>query len=96
MRQLSEEQVRRELSALPGWEVSGGRVEKEYRFRDFRDSIAFVNRVAERAEAADHHPDLTVRWNRVRVTLSTHSVGGLTDKDVALAGEIEEAAETPS
>ena len=96
MRQLSEEDVREELSRLRGWEASGQQIEKEYRFRDFRESIAFVNRVAERAEAADHHPDLTIRWNRVRVTLSTHSVGGLTDKDVALAGEIENVAETPS
>ena len=96
MRQLSEEDVREELSRLRGWEASGQQIEKEYRFRDFRESIAFVNRVAERAEAADHHPDLTIRWNRVRVTLSTHSVGGLTDNDVALASNIEKVADTPS
>lgn len=92
MATLSEQEIRTALDGLPGWELGDGKITKEYKFGDFVAAVGFVNRVADRAEAADHHPDLDIRYNRVRVGLSTHSAGGITGKDTALAGEIEAAA----
>jgi 4a-hydroxytetrahydrobiopterin dehydratase len=89
---LSDEEVREGLSTLPDWEREGDAIIKEYRFAGFGDAIAFVVRVAFRAENANHHPDLDVRYNRVRVALSTHSDGGITAKDLALAAEVDAAA----
>jgi 4a-hydroxytetrahydrobiopterin dehydratase len=86
---LADDQVSTKLRALPGWERDGDAIVKTYQLPTFLDAIAFVNRVAERAEAADHHPDLDIRYRKVRVALSTHSEGGITDKDFALATEIE-------
>jgi len=60
----------------------------EWKFKDFAEALAFVNRVGEAAEAANHHPDISIRWNRVRLTLSTHSAGTVTDKDHELAETI--------
>ena len=100
MTRLSDETVSAGLSDLPGWSRSGdetadgsGRgIEKIFELADFPAAIAFVVRVGFLAEAADHHPDLDVRWRTVRVFLTTHDSGGLTDKDLALAGEIEGVA----
>jgi 4a-hydroxytetrahydrobiopterin dehydratase len=97
MIRLSDESVSTGLSDLPGWSRSGdasgegGRpaIEKTYELADFPAAIAFVVRIGFLAEAADHHPDLDVRWRTVRVLLTTHDAGGLTDKDLALAHEIE-------
>ena len=89
---LSDDQIQAALGGLPGWDRTGGEIAKEYKFGNFVEAVAFVNRLADRAEAANHHPDLDIRYNRVRVGLSTHSEGGLTDKDTALAGEIESLA----
>jgi len=92
MATLTEQEIRQALDGLPGWTSGGGEIVKEYKFGDFVAAVAFVNRVADRAEAADHHPDLDIRYNRVRVGLSTHSVGGITAKDTALAAEIDAVA----
>jgi 4a-hydroxytetrahydrobiopterin dehydratase len=89
---LSDDEVRQGLSTLPDWEREGDAIVKEYRFDGFGDAIAFVVRVAFRAEKANHHPDLDVRYNRVRVALSTHSEGGITGKDLALAAEVDAAS----
>jgi 4a-hydroxytetrahydrobiopterin dehydratase len=89
---LSDDEVRTALAELPGWELAGGRIEKQYRFDGFPQAIAFVDRLAEAAEAADHHPDLDIRYDKVLVGLVTHSAGGITDKDVELAGAAEAAA----
>ncbi len=97
MTRLSDEAVSTGLSDLPGWSRSGDEkadgsglgIEKIFELDDFPAAIAFVVRVGFLAEAADHHPDLDVRWRTVRVFLTTHDSGGLTDKDLALAGEIE-------
>ena len=86
---LSDTEVKAALADLPGWELAGGDIVKEYKFADFVAAIAFVNRVADRAEAANHHPDIDIRWNKVRMALSTHRQGGLTRNDFALASEIE-------
>jgi 4a-hydroxytetrahydrobiopterin dehydratase len=92
MTKLNDDQVREGLSGLAGWERQGDEIAKEYRFEGFGDAVAFVVSIAFRAEKANHHPDLDIRYNRVRVALSTHSEGGLTAKDLDLAGEIEQVA----
>lgn len=86
---LSDDEVTEALGALRGWSREGNAIVKEFRFSGFDDSIGFVVRLGIRAEAADHHPDIDVRYNRVRVALSTHSEGGITDKDIALASEAD-------
>ena len=92
MSKLSDDEVRDGLGTLPGWERDGDAIAKEYRFGGFGDAVAFVVGVAFRAEKADHHPDLDIRYNRVKVALSTHSEGGITAKDLALATEIEDVS----
>ncbi len=89
---LSEDELREALADLPGWEVEGGALTRELRFADFREAVAFVVRLAFEAEAADHHPDLDIRYNKVHVALSTHSEGGITAKDVSLASAVSELA----
>jgi len=91
---LSDAEIEQRLQDGEGWQRGeGATIEREWRFRDFAAAIAFVNRVAELAEAANHHPDVLLHsWNKVRLTLSTHSQGGLTDADFRLAGEIDRAA----
>jgi 4a-hydroxytetrahydrobiopterin dehydratase len=92
MATLSDTEVKTALGDLPGWELTGGEIVKEYKFADFAAALAFVNRLAERAEAANHHPDIDIRWNKVRLALATHSEGGLTRRDFDLAAEIESVA----
>jgi 4a-hydroxytetrahydrobiopterin dehydratase len=92
MAKLTDDDVRQGLADLAGWERQGDEIVKEYRFDGFGDAIAFVVRLAFRAEKANHHPDLDVRYNRVRVALSTHDEGGITAKDLALAAEADSAA----
>ena len=89
MTQLPDDEITTGLESLPGWERSGDEIAKEYRLDNFRDSVAFVVRLSYEAEAANHHPDLDIRWNRVLVRLSTHSEGGITAKDLDLAAVIE-------
>ncbi len=88
-RVLSPGEVQSELAALHGWELREGRIRKQYVFRTFLRAIAFVNAVAYLAEAAGHHPDITINYNRVTLRLITHSEGALTDRDFALAREID-------
>ena len=85
MATLTDDEITKALGELTGWERSGDEIVREFRFENFPGSIAFVVRLGFAAEKADHHPDLDIRYNRVRVALSTHSEGGITDKDVALA-----------
>ena len=82
---LSESEIQDRLSSLPGWRREGKTIVREFEFKDFLGAIDFVNRIAEAAEAAWHHPDIDVRWNKVRLSLSTHDQGGLTAKDFDLA-----------
>ncbi len=82
MPQLNLEEVASALAHLGGWTYDSNTLTKEWTFEDFRESMAFLNAVAEMAEAANHHPDVSVNYNRVRLTLSTHSEGGVTEKDV--------------
>jgi 4a-hydroxytetrahydrobiopterin dehydratase len=93
---LSDDEIRSGLRGLPGWERRDDEIEKVYELPSFADAIAFVTRVGFLAEKANHHPDLDVRWRKVRTVLSTHDEGGITEKDLALAGEIESAAAGPA
>lgn len=92
MAKLSDEEVRAGLAELAGWERHGDRIAKDYRRDGFAGAIAFVVRLSYAAEAANHHPDLDIRYDRVRVALSTHSEGGITAKDLDLARTIERLA----
>ena len=76
------------MESVPGWENNGKEISRTYKFKDFSEALAFVNTVGGLAEAADHHPDIDIRWNKVRLVLSTHSAGGLTPKDFALARQV--------
>ena len=89
MSALSEEQAASRLKTLPDWEITAGELVRTYKFEDFRASLRFVNRVAELAEAAGHHPDIDIRYNKVRLALVTHDAGGLTKKDFDLAGKAD-------
>lgn len=95
MATLSEDDIRTALDDLPGWELADGAISKQYRLDGFRGAVAFVVRLSYEAEAADHHPDLDIRYDKVRVTLSTHSEGGVTAKDVDLARAVEGLAPPP-
>ena len=89
MAKLSDGEITAGLSALPGWAREGDEIVKTFDCGTFPGAVAFVVRIGFFAEKADHHPDLDVRWKRVRVALTTHDAGGLTAKDLDLAGEIE-------
>ncbi|HEV2930507.1 MAG TPA: 4a-hydroxytetrahydrobiopterin dehydratase [Propionibacteriaceae bacterium] len=88
---LTDEDVATRLQALPDWRRAEGGVSAitaTYKLADFAEALAFVNAVGAEAEAVDHHPDIDIRWNKVTLVLSTHSEGGLTEKDFALAETI--------
>ena len=89
---LSDEELERGLRALPGWVRDGDAIVKQFEFVDFKESIAFVNRVTPVAEEMNHHPDLLISWNTVTASLSTHSEGGLTANDLELAARIDPLA----
>jgi 4a-hydroxytetrahydrobiopterin dehydratase len=91
---LDDAERREALAALSGWSHEAGRdaIAKSFRFADFGAAFAFMTRVALEAEKADHHPEWSNVWNRVDILLTTHSAGGLTEKDVALARKIEAIA----
>ncbi|HEY2064854.1 MAG TPA: 4a-hydroxytetrahydrobiopterin dehydratase [Gemmatimonadaceae bacterium] len=90
---LSDLEIQRALGSLPGWARRGDVLTKAYTFRTFADGIDFVQRVARAADRADHHPDIDIRYTKVVLTLSTHSAGGITDNDLALAATIESLGE---
>ena len=92
MPKLGDDELTTALSGLPGWEREGAAIAKEYKFDSFRDAIAFVNRIADIADAADHHPEMTNVYNRVQVKYWTHTEGGVTGKDVDAARQVEAAA----
>lgn len=91
-KKLSEAEIVKALQRLDGWEREGPVIRKLYTFKTFAEGIRFVDRVAVEADAADHHPDIDIRYTTVVMTLSTHSAGGLTAKDVAVAEKIDTQA----
>ena len=88
MTPLDESQILERLARLPGWQRRGSEITRTWSFADFKGSLAFVNRVAELANAMDHHPDIDIRYSKVTLTLTTHDASGLTARDFALAEQI--------
>ncbi len=89
---LSDAEIDARLADLPGWQRAGSAIAREFTFAGFPEAVAFVSRLVEPSEAADHHPDLTIHYRRVLVSFTTHSDGGLTAKDFAGAHAADEAA----
>ena len=86
---LNSSELQTRISSLPDWQIKDGQLAKTFVSKDFQAAIAFVVRIAFFAEAADHHPDIAIAYNKVGIALSTHSEGGITEKDFALAEKIE-------
>ena len=82
---LADHEIHSRLVTIPDWQVESGELVRTFLFRDFRASLAFVNKVGDLAESAGHHPDIDIRYNKVRLALVTHDAGGITQKDFDLA-----------
>jgi 4a-hydroxytetrahydrobiopterin dehydratase len=89
MARLTDDEVHARLQELAGWERHGDAIRRTYKFGNFKDAMAFANRVAELAEAQDHHPDMLVQYGAVTLTLTSHDTGGLTARDFRLAQTID-------
>ena len=81
----ADEEIREALADLPGWRFERGEIFKQYKFATFMDAVAFIDRLAEAAEEANHHPDLDIRYNKVRLALISHDSGGITKRDIKMA-----------
>ena len=89
MKKLNDFEIDQKLEILPDWHREGEQIHRDFHFENFKNAIAFVNRVADLAEWVNHHPDILVHsWNRVRVSTHTHDADGLTEKDFELAKQI--------
>jgi 4a-hydroxytetrahydrobiopterin dehydratase len=86
---LSPEMVQEKLRSLPHWKLEDREIVRHYEFPDFVGAMAFVNQVAEKAEKAGHHPDIDIRYNKVRLGLISHDKGGLTERDMKMAQTID-------
>lgn len=89
-RKLSDLEIQRALGGLTGWSRRGDALTKTFTFATFAEAIAFVDRIAKLADAKQHHPDIDIRYTKVTLVLSTHDAGGITEKDLELAGAIEQ------
>ncbi|MBI3976053.1 MAG: 4a-hydroxytetrahydrobiopterin dehydratase [Armatimonadetes bacterium] len=89
---LPREEAERLRSAVPDWALDddGKAIRRQFKLKDFKEAIAFVNAVADVAEAEDHHPDILIRYRQVTFTLSTHAIGGLSENDFILAAKIDQ------
>lgn len=90
MRALSSAEITERLAGVPMWQTGNGTVWRVFSFPDFVAAMQFVNKVADAAEAAGHHPDIDIRYNKVTLALSTHDAGGITEKDFELANRIDQ------
>jgi 4a-hydroxytetrahydrobiopterin dehydratase len=88
MTTLSDSDIRNALTSLPEWNLSGNAIQREFNFSDFVHAMEFVNQVAAQAEEANHHPDITISYSRVTLSLTSHDAGGLTKSDIAMARKI--------
>jgi 4a-hydroxytetrahydrobiopterin dehydratase len=86
---LSDKEIQAKLVSVPDWQVESGELVRTFLFKDFRASLAFVNKVGDVAEQAGHHPDIDIRYNKVRLALVTHDAGGITEKDFDLAAKAD-------
>jgi 4a-hydroxytetrahydrobiopterin dehydratase len=91
MNKLSLDMITTNLDRLNDWKFENNSISKQFQFKDFIEALSFVNAVGLEAEKMDHHPDILIfAWNKVKISISTHSAGGITDKDFILAQKIEE------
>jgi 4a-hydroxytetrahydrobiopterin dehydratase len=90
---FSPQELQSRLASLKGWNIEAGELVQTFQFKDFLAALRFVNGVGKLAEQAGHHPDIDIRYNRVRLALTTHDAGGLTQKDFDLAGQTEKLAD---
>jgi 4a-hydroxytetrahydrobiopterin dehydratase len=88
-RLLGDDEIAERLKDLDGWDATDNKLTRRYKFDNFADSLAFVNRVAVIAEAADHHPDITFGWGYAEISTTTHDRGGITEFDLGLAKQID-------
>jgi 4a-hydroxytetrahydrobiopterin dehydratase len=87
---MDPDTAREMIEQVPGWELGDNKLTRRFKFRDFAEAMAFVNRVASLAEAEGHHPDIHISWNRVRLDLTTHAIKGLSDNDFIMAARTNE------
>ena len=90
MPKLNQQEIVDQLSGIPAWQLNGEEIVRLFQFKNFVESMRFVNKVAELAEVAQHHPDIQINWNKVTLSLTTHDSGGLTQNDFDLAEQIDE------
>jgi 4a-hydroxytetrahydrobiopterin dehydratase len=90
---IEDAELERRLKGLPGWSRDGDAIVKRYEFPSFAEAIAFVSRIAARAESLNHHPDFAIHYRVVTLSLWTHSEGGVTERDLAAAAEFDQALE---
>jgi 4a-hydroxytetrahydrobiopterin dehydratase len=88
MARLTNVELEQAIATLPGWRLESGELVQECKFPDFAAAMRFVNQVADEAENANHHPDIDIRYNRVRLALTTHDSGGITHRDISMAKRI--------
>ena len=89
---LSDSEIQQALPSLPGWKRNGNTIERAFQFGNFVQAMDFVNQIAEAAEAVNHHPDIHISYNKVTLVLVSHDSGGVTQRDVRMAGKINEIA----
>ena len=89
---LQDSDLQKALTSLPNWDLEGKVIKRVFQFSDFSHAMVFVNKVAEEAEEANHHPDITINYNRVTLSLTSHDQGGLTKRDVKMAQKISSLA----
>lgn len=87
---IDQDEIARRLADMPGWRIEDDRLVRIATTRDFRSALEFVARIADPADAQNHHPDVAIHWNEVTLSLWTHASGGITERDFRLAGSIEE------
>ena len=87
---LNQNEINEQLNNVKGWKFENNKIGKEFELKDFKSALEFVNKVGAEAESLDHHPDILMHsWNKVKISVSTHSEGGVTEKDFKLAANIE-------
>src|SRR5437879_10960043 len=86
---MAKAEAQKHLLTLPGWLLTDNKIEKEYKFRSYLEGLDFANKIGHIAEEQDHHPDILIGWRRVRLTLTTHSIKGLSENDFIMAAKAE-------
>ena len=89
---LTDSEIQTALGSLHGWQRNGIAIQRIFRFADFKEAMKFVNKIADAAEQANHHPDIDIRYNTVTMALVSHDSGGVTQRDVRMAGTINQVA----